>query len=38
MYIISYSVIVDLKANDGWILVGVTMVGHRHDTGLHVRA
>jgi hypothetical protein len=31
VHVVFYSVIVDLKANGGWIVVGVTMVGHRHD-------
>ena len=35
MQVVLYSAIVNLKANDGWIVVGVTMVGHRHDTGFH---
>jgi hypothetical protein len=38
MQVVLYSAIVNLKANAGWIVVGVTMVGHRHDTGFHVRA
>lgn len=31
MHVLFYPVVVDLKANDGWIVVGVAMVGHRHD-------
>ena len=37
-HVIFYFVIVDLKANRGWIVVGMTRVGHRHDTGLDLRA
>ena len=32
--VVLYSVVIDLEANDGWIVVGVTMVGHRHDRSL----
>ncbi len=28
--------IIDLQANDGRIVVGVAVVGHRHDGGVHV--
>jgi hypothetical protein len=38
MHVIFYSVIIDAKANDGWIVVGAAMIGHRHDCGRHVRA
>ena len=31
MHVLFYPVVVDLKANDGWIVVGAAMVGHRHD-------
>jgi hypothetical protein len=31
------TIVVDLKANGGWIIVGVAMVCHRHDAGLQVR-
>ena len=30
-------VVVDLKANDGRIVVGVTVIGHRDDRGFHLR-
>ena len=36
-HIVFELVIVDLKPNDGWIVVGVTMIGHRHDRCLHLR-
>jgi hypothetical protein len=37
MDVVFQPVIVDLKANDGGIVEGVAMVGHRHDRGLHTR-
>ncbi len=31
MHVLFYFVVVDLKVNDGWIVVRVATVGHRHD-------
>ena len=29
-------VILDLKANIRWVIIGMTFVGHRHDAGVHI--
>ena len=34
--VVLYPFILDLIADGGRIVVGVTMVGHRHDAGFHV--
>ena len=36
--VILYPFIPDLMADGGGIVVGVTIVGHRHDTRFHARA
>ena len=37
-HVVSYFFVVDFNADDGRILVGATVVSHRHDACLHIRA
>jgi hypothetical protein len=37
-YLVFYSLIVDLKANGGWIIVDLAMIRHRNDTSVQGRA